>query len=238
MARPFTASDEQILEVASSVMSRRGPDLFSIAEVASEVGVSRAAIIQRFKSTSALRTTSLTHLVDLFTSALDKLLTTFAKSAGGDNLLRLGAFIGSYVHTRESSAKFFASYTTNIQDLELAELELRRGSALRTAISRAMPKVVVEHEVAVSAFGAHLTGNILAWLAMNDSNPRRHLVTRTSEWLRFTRIPFSEDLLKELLGPASAAPSDRPVRIKARNSKKKNATGLAASRSKTTGVDR
>jgi AcrR family transcriptional regulator len=34
MGRPFTASDEEVLQAAARVLLRRGPDGFSIAEVA------------------------------------------------------------------------------------------------------------------------------------------------------------------------------------------------------------
>src|SRR6516225_8589088 len=98
MGRPFAASDDQILRAASKVISRRGPDAFSLAEVASEVGLSRAAIILRFKSTHALKVTLLTRQVERFAANL----ATLPNSPSGDNLLQVAAFIGSCLHGRDS----------------------------------------------------------------------------------------------------------------------------------------
>lgn len=222
MARPFTASDDQILLAARKVMSKRGPDAFSIAEVASEVGLSRAAIILRFKSTQALKIASLTEMVEQFTQALESL----PKTRSGDNVLRLAAFIGSYVRSRESSAKFFARYSVNVQDKELVALEMRRGDALRQAVSNVMPPVAIDHESAITAFGAHLSGSIIAWLALTDSDSRGYLVTRTREWLKLTGIAFSEAVVEELTAPAST-----PQRAKTARSVKRTKPRLKAAKS-------
>lgn len=222
MARPFTASDDQILLAARKVMSKRGPDAFSIAEVASEVGLSRAAIILRFKSTQALKIASLTNMVEQFTQALESLPTT----RSGDNVLRLAAFIGSYVRSRESSAKFFASYSVNVQDKELVALEMRRGDALRKAVSNVMPPVAIEHESAIMAFCAHLSGSIVAWLALSDSDSRGYVVKRTREWLKLSGIQFSEAVVEELTAPAST-----PPRAKAARSVKRTKPRLKAAKS-------
>src|SRR5580700_2906759 len=100
MGRPFTASDDDILNAAGKVIARRGPDAFSIAEVAADVGLSRAAIILRFKSTHALKVTLLARMVERFCAALQALPQT----PSSDNVLRLAAFIGSYVRSRQSLA--------------------------------------------------------------------------------------------------------------------------------------
>lgn len=216
MGRPFTASDEEILHAARTVISRRGPEAFSIAEVASEVGLSRAAIILRFKSTRALKIASVTKMVEQFEVALG----TLPNSPSGDNLLRLAAFIGSHVHSRESSAKFFASYSVNVQDPELAALEVRRGVALSNVIFNVMPETVVSRNAAVTAFRAHLTGSVLAWLAVGGtSDSRGYVVTRTSEWLRLTRIGFDESVLEELAEPAAIASNAASTRSTPRRSK-------------------
>src|SRR5580700_6001256 len=123
MGRPFTASDDDILNAAGKVIARRGPDAFSIAEVAADVGLSRAAIILRFKSTHALKVILLARMVEQFATRLK----TLPQTPSGDNVLRLAAFIGGHVHSRQSLARFFSTYSTNTQHRDLLELELRRG---------------------------------------------------------------------------------------------------------------
>lgn len=198
MARPFTASDEEILTAAESILVRRGADEFSIAEVAAKVGLSRAAIILRFTSTRALKVKVLSELVDRFVKALDALPQT----ASGDNLLQLAAFIGNHTGSREGSARFFANFSANLDDRDMLRLEARRGEALSAAISKVMPKIAIEHEHAVIAFRSHLTGTIFGWLAMSDSDARRYVVLRTKEWLKLAGIKFSEHLAAELTAHA------------------------------------
>jgi TetR/AcrR family macrolide resistance operon transcriptional repressor len=50
MPRPKLHSDEAILDAAKSVVKKRGPPEFTLNYVALKVGISRAALIQRFKN--------------------------------------------------------------------------------------------------------------------------------------------------------------------------------------------
>jgi AcrR family transcriptional regulator len=204
MGRPFTASDEEVLQAAAKVLLRRGPDRFSIAEVADEVGIGRAAIILRFKSTHALKMRLMTQFVEQFATSIAML----PKLSGGDGLLQLAAFIGAKVHSRESGARFFAGFSANLNDPDLIQLEKRRGEMLSSAISAAMPIVAIAHDSAVTAFLAHLTGSIIAWLSTDDDDPRRYLVMRTKEWLGLAAISFNNKFAEQLLrssAPAQAA---------------------------------
>jgi AcrR family transcriptional regulator len=226
MARPIIASDEEILQAAHRVLDRRGPDAFSIAEVAAEAGISRATIILRFRSTSALKLTLLTQVVQHFAAAIAQV----PKPKGGDGLLHIAAFIGTHLHSRESSAKFFARYNANLQDPELTDLEHKRGKVLLDAISAVMPKVAIEHDAAVRAFLSQLTGNIIAWLATDDPDSRRYLVLRTRDWLQLAGIRFSEELVKELTAGSNASTpvtkktsaSSTPARSAARAKRRSN----------------
>lgn len=48
MARPKLRSDDEVLDAANTVLKRLGPIDFTLNDVALEVGLSRAALIQRF----------------------------------------------------------------------------------------------------------------------------------------------------------------------------------------------
>ncbi|RVT83898.1 TetR/AcrR family transcriptional regulator [Rhodobacteraceae bacterium CCMM004] len=54
MPRPKLHSDDFILETALSVLLRKGPSAFTLTDVADAVGISRSALIQRFKDKSTL----------------------------------------------------------------------------------------------------------------------------------------------------------------------------------------
>jgi TetR/AcrR family macrolide resistance operon transcriptional repressor len=221
MARPFIATDDDILLAARNVMTKRGPDAFSIAEVASEVGLSRAAIILRFKSTHALKIASLQKMVQQF----EERLQTLPQTPSGDNLVRVAAFIGSHTHGRENSLRFFSNYySSSVRDNELLELERKRGQALDTAISRVMPKNALTRQSAVLAFRAHLSGSIMAWLALENVGPRQYLVERTREWLKLAGIAFDERTIEQVLAEQpvnTSAETATPLRSKGTRSGKR-----------------
>jgi TetR/AcrR family macrolide resistance operon transcriptional repressor len=188
MARQQRATDDQILQSALRVMVRRGHEAFTLSEVAGEVGLSRAAIILRFKSTQGLRVALTTYIAELFIHSLRSLPV----SRNGDGLLALVAYIGRLLPNPGSLTAFMRSYHANINDKELIALEHKRGDALRAAISERMPALAIAHDSAVIAFGAHITGSLLQWEVSADAsdNARAYLVERTKAWLSLAQIPY------------------------------------------------
>jgi TetR/AcrR family macrolide resistance operon transcriptional repressor len=207
MARTSTVSDDEIFEAARKVIGRRGADAFTLSEVASDVGLSRAAIILRFKSTHDLKITILGRMVNQFIRLLDDL----PKVPGGDHLIAVAEFIGNHAGNQDASASFFSDYSRNLKDTELLALEKRRGDALHLAITNVMPETAVERSSAVIAFRAHLAGSIMAWVASNETDPGIYLAERTREWLRLVGIPFTDK--------AAVARSREPGSRKARSNK-------------------
>ncbi|MCB1690702.1 MAG: TetR/AcrR family transcriptional regulator [Halioglobus sp.] len=189
MARTQTVSDDEIFTAARNVIARRGAHGFTLTDVAAEVGLSRAAVILRFKSTQALKVQLMIRMADAFIGLLDQLPTT----PGGDSLLQVAAFIGRHLGDRKSVPSFFSNYAANMQEPELAEIEKRRGAALRDAILRVMPKTRIDREEAASAFSAHLTGTIMNFVAVEETDSVDFLVRRTKNWLLLAGIPFSAE---------------------------------------------
>lgn len=54
MAHPKLVSDDEVLDATHAAMLRLGPDRFTLADVARDLGLSRAALIQRFGDKHAL----------------------------------------------------------------------------------------------------------------------------------------------------------------------------------------
>jgi TetR/AcrR family transcriptional regulator, macrolide resistance operon repressor len=190
MARKHSASDEQIMQAALKVIIRQGHDGFTLSAVAAEVGLSRAAIILRFKGTEALKATLTAYIAGLFVKSLQALPT----GPSGNNLLALVAHIGGMLTTPGSLAAFMRHYHTNLNNEELAQVEHQRGAALQAAISVRMPPVGISHESAVLAFNANLTGSMMQWEVRTDIDARSYLVERTKAWLTLARIPFDGEL--------------------------------------------
>lgn len=54
MPRPKLKSDTEVLDAAARVLKRRGPIAFTLNDVAQEVGLARATLIQRFLNRETL----------------------------------------------------------------------------------------------------------------------------------------------------------------------------------------
>ncbi len=193
MARPKTASDEAILQAAHRVFVRRGYDGFTLSEVAREVGISRAAIIQRFESTHALKMTLTRSMVDQFCKLMDSLPV----SRDGDALVSLTAFIGQMVADRQQLGFFMQNLAADMNDEALAKLEAERGRALYTAIAVRMPELTLPHESAVKLFAAHLGGALMQWqLEPEHIDARTYLVERTRAWLDLAGVRYSAEVME------------------------------------------
>jgi TetR/AcrR family macrolide resistance operon transcriptional repressor len=199
MARQQTVSDSDILQAALRVIVRRGHDAFTLSEVAGEVGLSRAAIILRFKGTHALRLTLTAHIVELFAKSMRALPVL----RGGDGLLELVAFIGKMIPTSGSLAAFMRTYHSNIDDQELAQLEVKRGAILHNAIAERMPTLALAREAAVTAFAAHIGGSLMQWQVLTNIDASTYLVDCTKAWLTIAGIPHDKHFIAAQ--PSSAA---------------------------------
>lgn len=188
MARPLSATDEEILNAAHHVVLRRGLDGFSVSEVAREVGLSRTAITLRFKSAEELKRSLMQRRAEQF----EALLSAMDVKPGAAGLLAIAETIGEKAGTRESFSSFMLRFTSSTRDAALLELEARRGKSLRAVIDRAMPKTAIQHHAAVEAFSAHLIGSLLHWQASEEPDGKRFLRARTLDWLRLAGVPLSE----------------------------------------------
>lgn len=190
MARTQSVSDREILQAARLVMERRGYNQFTLMAVAKEVGLSRAAIILRFKSTDNLKIVLWGSMVDEFIASLNDL----PQEPGGDSLLAIAEFISRIRGTREGSSAFFADFPSIMENPDMSRLELKRSKALRNTIYNAMPETRISRESAAVAFSAHLTGTLFSWNALQINNPDEYFMERTREWLTLAGIPFSIDI--------------------------------------------
>lgn len=188
MARPISASDEDILRAASAVMARRGPDGFSVAEVAREVGLSRAAITFRFKGVEDLRA----RVLDQFTASFEDILTTLRAEPGAPGLLEIAELVGRLAGGQQKFSAFLLDYSANMQDAARRRMEERRGEALRAAVAQVMPPLAIPREAAVNAFMAHVTGSLMAWHSDDQPDAAAFLRERTRNWLILTGVVDGE----------------------------------------------
>jgi TetR/AcrR family macrolide resistance operon transcriptional repressor len=191
MARPKQASDEDIIQSAQRIYTQRGHAGFTLSELSRDVGLSRAAIIQRFDNAETLRMRLARERVALF----EQTLKALPHARGGDDLIALAAFIGSMVGGQRQFAVFMQNLEIDLEDGELRELEIARGEALLEAIAARMPTVAITRRSAALAFRAHISGSLMQWqVETRPISTEDFLIERTREWLKLAGIAYSRSV--------------------------------------------
>lgn len=215
MARPQLVSDEQVYSAAERVLIRKGGHAFSITAVAADLGVSRAAIILRFKSTEALKEEALKRMVQYFNDRMNAI----GGEPGGNALLLVAKTIGAQIGRLEGNARFSTGSSMAATSPMVKELMRIRGEAVSKAVARAMPIVRIDKRDAISLFSIHLGGSELAWQAQSNIDPRAFLIERTCNWLKLVGIAYDEKYAKSLLpektgskGPAAKTAKKKSAR--------------------------
>ena len=197
MARPKQISDADLYRAAQRVYQRRGHHHFTLSELAREVKLSRAAIIQRLEGAEALKVALSADALSLFEGALREL----PSARGGDSLIALAAFIGSTLSERTQLASFLQNFQADLADEHLAELDERRAAALFEAVSLRMPEIAVDHTSAVQAFVAHLGGSLLQWQILAETiSAEAFMIERTRVWLQIAGIPCNAETTNKKKG--------------------------------------
>ena len=189
MARPLTASDEEILDVAQDILVREGLSGFSISAVARRIGLSRTAISLRFQNIDNLRRVTMERM----SRGFEEKLTALDIQPGGEGLLAVADVVGGHIRSREGFSGYMARTSLGSPDAGERGKHLQRGNALRQAIARAMPDTEVEHSIAVDMFLSHIAGSLLQWREAQNISPREFLRERTLIWLRLTHIPIKAE---------------------------------------------
>ena len=185
MARPFSATDDDILNAAELVMTRDGQQAFTLSAVAREVGLTRTAISMRFANASILKQMTM----DRFVAEFEKKVRGLEVAHGASGLLAVADLLAHMVGARERLVNFLLSFIANSNDPMTMEMEEKRGEILRRVVSQAMPETAVGQGAAIDAFMAHLIGSLLGWQAGNDMDIREFLRGRTLVWIRLAGIP-------------------------------------------------
>jgi AcrR family transcriptional regulator len=185
MARPLSATDDEILQSAQQVMHRRGFEGFSLSEVAREVGLTRTAIALRFKSTDELKRT----LIKRSMADFEARLADLELQQGAASLLAIADRIAEMAGSQDKFSGYMLRFSSNIKDPVLLEVEERRGMILRRAITAAMPETAIDRQAAADVFMAHLTGSLFNWQTSDEASARHFIRKRVMNWLRLAGIP-------------------------------------------------
>lgn len=175
MARPRTHSDDVILSAAQTVLLRSGPGGFTLSDAATEVGMSRPALIQRFGNRESLMQALAAREVELTRDWLATLpagrgiapLWTFLKAAvrsmgPGQMPGQTGAAKGSHCDARVALAAIEAG------DPHLAASGAERHRLVQEAIALRLPEGIRDPKGLSLAIHGLMAGAVLQWLVSRE----------------------------------------------------------------------
>jgi AcrR family transcriptional regulator len=171
--RPRTKDDATILDAAGRIISRMGPAKFTLADVAREVGLSAATLVQRFGSKRGL-------MLALAGSARDSVEACFAavRTANASPLKALVAAateMTKYVQSPEEMANHLAFLQTDLSDPDFYSVMLENSIRIEAGYRGLLDDAVAAGELKpcntvrlARAVGAMSGGSLIGWAVYRE----------------------------------------------------------------------
>ncbi len=183
MPRPKLHTDAAVLAAALAVLLRKGPSSFTLSDVATEIGMSRAALIQRFGDKARLHylvRESMTREVHAYFDGLDP--ARFGKGLAPlwDMLRDLISGMGS----GEDTPGYLLLNWADIQDPGLLLLARESDERVRHEIEIRLPAKPHPPSETASLVQAVIQGACMQWLVSREGTLVRFMTDQTRRVLQ------------------------------------------------------
>jgi TetR/AcrR family macrolide resistance operon transcriptional repressor len=175
MPRPKTVSDADVMSAAVGVLGERGMAEFTLADVARKVGLSRAALIQRFGDRDAILLAIARQEVEATRAYLDSL----AFEPGPAGLWHFLAEIIASMGNGEGFSVRVALAALEARDPMLKALADQRYGMVQAAIAARLPDRDDRLEIA-RHLHAVIAGATMQWVASTDDDLAAFVLERTA----------------------------------------------------------
>jgi AcrR family transcriptional regulator len=202
--RPRTIDDAGILEAAGRIITRHGPGRFTLADVAKEVGLSAATLVQRFGSKRGL-------MLALARSARDSVDACFDLVRASNPsplaaLLAAGTEMTRYVRSPEEMANHLAFLQTDLSDPDFYAVMLENSQRILAGYRTLLDEAVAARELVpcdtarlARAVDAMAGGSLIGWAVYRQGT--------AESWVRGDLTTLLEPYRPK--GKKGAAPSSR-----------------------------
>ena len=181
MPRPKLYSNDEILDAAQTVLFENGLISFTLADVARQVGLSRAAIIQRFGNKDELLRRMAWREVEVTRTWLDS-LPLEPGSAGLERFLR--TIVESMGSGQDFSVRVQIAWAES-RDPDLRAAAGERYALVQQAIARRLPDGMLSGKPAIAAhLHAVIAGASMQWIASEHPDLSSFVIDRLSVALR------------------------------------------------------
>lgn len=203
MPRPKLKTDDQVLDAANVVLKRCGPIDFTLSEVSNAVGLSRAALIQRFTNRDTL-------LVKMMERSLSQVRTHLDAMPNHAGSIGLWTFLQTLVRSMNTDYDFSVNFLISwyeVQIPELHELAIQRNRSVVEAIRERLPIEAPMHaEVLIHAV---IAGATAQWVSEQRGELAEYVLVQLAALLRLM-FPNHDDF-RVLPAPLSGATSPATI---------------------------
>jgi AcrR family transcriptional regulator len=175
MPRPKLHSDDQILQVAQAVLLEKGPALFTLSDVANGVGISRAALIQRFRDKANLHYC----VMERMTQEVRDYFADAGCETGLDPLWLMLKDLIAGMGSGPGTEGYLLLLWADVQDASLRALAAERNRLVLTAIETRLPRTPHDPKAAASLIQSVIQGACMQWLVEPDGELAGFMTHRT-----------------------------------------------------------
>jgi AcrR family transcriptional regulator len=180
MPRHKSISDEELLDLALPVIGRAGPAGFTLADIAREVGVSPATLLQRFGDKQTLIERAFSRDNERFVVWLGSL----PAGGGVDAVVRIYSEATKLFGDNPSLADHLLWLREDIRDPNLNRLALQRFKLFRAEIVKRLPQMRIAPTAAARLLDAQYHGAVIQW-ALEPRGRLADFVARSlKDWFR------------------------------------------------------
>jgi AcrR family transcriptional regulator len=177
--RPRKASDDEVFAAAMRVMERVGPHQLTLAEIASEAGLTAGALVQRFGSKRALLLALMGQFADSAPGTFEALRASDSSPiatlyAYGDCMARMGESPDALAHN-------LAWLQQDLTDPDFRQFMLKHARASRRELQQLVSEAIAAGELVPSVDAAALAraievtvgGSLMSWAVHQEGTATR-----------------------------------------------------------------
>lgn len=187
MPRRKTVTDEEVLDRALPLIARKGPTGFTLADVAEEVDLAPATLIQRFGDKRTLIRRAFTRDNERFARWVRALPDEPGKEAVlaiYDEMMALYGEVSEELGEPEGIADQLLWLREDVRDPVLNRLTRERATLFCAAIVARLPPLPIPADDAARLLDAQFHGAVVQWALEPEGTAAEYVMASLRSWFR------------------------------------------------------
>jgi AcrR family transcriptional regulator len=182
MPRQKSISDEELLERALTVIAAAGPGGFTLADIAKDVGVAPATLLQRFGDKQTLIERAFARDNERFVAWLEDL----PPEKGANAVIRIYVEATKLFGENPSMADHLLWLREDIRNPVFNRLALRRFKLFRAEIVKRLPPMRIAADKAARLLDAQHHGAVIQWALEPRGRLADFVTSALKDWFRLS----------------------------------------------------